>query len=223
MKAVRILVVVVLVGAAGFFGWKFWRQYNENKVLKEVVGRLTADSRIAEVLVRDVKVDVTSGVSRTTIKFLEYDTQGRAMEPRYFTFTGNVIQFQSMVIRFEDKFVKYGDALRGKSVYVFLKAFTLKGKDTEEFEITKVNDVPGGYEVGGDVKKNEFERRLWREFWEYAMGEGEKAAGVKNAQIEAPGTRFVPGMVYTIRIEHDGGMRIDAEKIREIYKGEKIE
>jgi len=30
-------------------------------------------------------------------------------------------------------------------------------------------------------------------------------------------------MVYTIKIEHDGGMRIDAEKIREIYKGETIE
>ena len=45
--------------------------------------------------------------------------------------------------------------------------------------------------------------------------------GIKNAQIEAPGTRFVPGMLYTVKIEHDGGMRIDAQTLPLILKGEK--
>ena len=45
---------------------------------------------------------------------------------------------------------------------------------------------------------------------------------IKNTQIEAPGTMFIPGMLYTIKIEHDGGMRIDATKIPDILKGEKI-
>jgi hypothetical protein len=36
--------------------------------------------------------------------------------------------------------------------------------------------------------------------------------GIKNAQIEAPGTKFVPGLIYTIKIEHDGGLRIDADR-----------
>jgi hypothetical protein len=46
--------------------------------------------------------------------------------------------------------------------------------------------------------------------------------GIKNAQIEAPGTVFIPGMLYTIKIEHDGGMRIDAAKLPEVLRGEKI-
>ena len=44
----------------------------------------------------------------------------------------------------------------------------------------------------------------------------------KNAQIEAPGTKFVPGTLYTIKIEHGGGMRIDAEPLAPILKGERI-
>jgi hypothetical protein len=43
---------------------------------------------------------------------------------------------------------------------------------------------------------------------------------VKNAQIEAPGSIFVPGTIYTIKIEYDGGLRIDAKPIPEILKGE---
>jgi len=61
------------------------------------------------------------------------------------------------------------------------------------------------------------------EFWEYAL-DSEKSItkGIKNAQIEAPGTKFVPGILYTLKIEHDGGIRIDTAEIPSILKGEKI-
>ena len=89
------------------------------------------------------------------------------------------------------------------------------------FDITKINEIPYGYEVGG--AKNSFEKKLWRRFWEYALNPKEAArVGIKNAQIEAPGTKFVPGMVYTIKIEHDGGLRIDNKPIATILKGEKV-
>ena len=63
------------------------------------------------------------------------------MEPRYFTFSGNIIQFQSLVIRFDDEFVRKGDPLRGRSAYIFWKVFLLDGKNTQEFEITKFNSM----------------------------------------------------------------------------------
>ncbi len=46
--------------------------------------------------------------------------------------------------------------------------------------------------------------------------------GVKNAQIEAPGTKFIPGALYTIKIEHDGGIRIDVQALSAILTGERI-
>ena len=216
----RVVSLAVAVGLA-FAAFYIVKSIVENRNLKKIIERLTADSRIAEVMVTDVKSDPAKKKTYTTIKFLEYDTNMKALPPKYFTFSGNIIQFQSMVIRFDDFYVKKGDALKGKSAYVFMKAFTLKDDTAEVFEINKVNEVPSGYEVEGVTKK--FEKELWRKFWRYALeNEEARRVGIKNAQIEAPGTRFVPGMLYTINIEHDGGIRIDAKPLPGILKGEKV-
>ena len=143
------------------------------------------------------------------------------LKPRYFTFSGNIIQFQSLVIRFEDIHIRSADRLRGKSAYLFWKVFMLDGKNTEEYDIVKVYEIPFGYKLEG--QKDTFEKELWVKFWEYALDpERAKKMGIKNAQIEAPGTVFIPGMIYTIKIEHDGGMRIDTQKLPSIVRGENI-
>ena len=125
----------------------------ENLLLKKVIERLTADSRVAEVTVTDVKRDSKARKTYTTIKFLEYDTNLNPLEPKYFTFSGNLIQFQSMVIRFDDFYVKRGDPLKGKSAYLFMKAFVLNDKGTEVFDINKINEIPSGYAVEGANNK----------------------------------------------------------------------
>ena len=215
-----ILAVFIMSGLV-FLHQHINRYARENKILKQVISRLEADSRIAEVLVTNVSFDEKAGKELTTIKFLEYDTKGNPTEPRYFTFPGNIIQFQSLVIRFVDSLVIRNDSLRGKSIYLFWKVFMLDGPNTKEFEITKINQVPEGYKC--ENGHNLFEERLWQKFWEYALNsEVAKKGGIKNAQIEAPGTLFVPGTLYTIKIEHDGGMRIDAQTLPTILNGERI-
>ena len=205
-----------------FLAYKFLLEYqHENKILKEVIARLEADSRAAEVLVTGVNFDEKTQKTYTTIKFLEYDVKGKPLEPKYFTFSGNIIQFQSLVIRFDDIYVRQADRLRGKSAYIFWKVFMLDGKNTQEYEINKMYEVPHGYKIP-DLKDS-FEERLWKNFWLYALNpERGKSSGVKNAQIEAPGTMFIPGHLYTLKIEHDGGLRIDSSPIPVILQGEKI-
>ena len=157
----------------------------------------------------------------TTIKFLEYDSQNKPLEPKYFTFPGNIIQFQSLVVRFDDHFVEAGDRLRGRSVYLFWKVFSLDGPNTKEFPITYAEEVPGGYKVGKKI--NSFEDNFWKKFWAYAFDKrAASRLGIKNVQIEAPGTMFIPGYLYPIKIEHNGGLRIDMVALPEILKGEKI-
>ena len=215
-----ILLAVVVAGlvAAGLW-FKHWSE--ENKILKQIIERLSADSRIAEVLVTKSEPDSETKKIKTTIKFLEYDSEGRALSPKYFTFAGNVIQFQSLVIRFEDRFVQAGDSLRGKSASLFLKAFVLDGAKTQVFDITPAHEIPAGYKIPGIVSS--FENQFWEKFWTYALDpKMRRRAGIKNAQIEAPGSLFVPGTIYTLKIEHDGGIRIDAQPVPEILKGEKI-
>ena len=216
---VSIGILTVAVVLAGF-GVSHWIQ--KERVLRRVIERLHAETRMADVLVTKSEFDEATKKIKTTIKFLEYDAQGNPLEPKYFTFEGNMIQFQSLVIRFSDKLVETGDRLRGKSAALFMKAFVLDGAKTQEFEITKAHDVPGGYRVFAE--KNDFEVKLWGEFWDYALDPKKREhAGIKNAQIEAPGSMFLPGTIYTLKIEHDGGLRIDANPVPEILKGEKIE
>ncbi|OGW75754.1 MAG: hypothetical protein A2Z72_02750 [Omnitrophica bacterium RBG_13_46_9] len=221
-KIIGQIICIGFIAAVVFLGIKFgMKQAYENRVLREIVGRLEADSRAAEVLVTGVNYDDKSGKVYTTIKFLEYDVSGKPLTPKYFTFSGNVIQFQSLVIRFDDICIRRGDRLRGKSAYFFWKVFMLNGSNTEEYVITKAHEVPEGYRI--EDKEDLFEKKIWEKFWRYSLDphEAQKLA-VKNAQIEAPGTIFVPGMLYTVKIEHDGGLRIDASPLAPILKGERI-
>jgi len=88
-----------------------------------MVSRLEADSRVAEVLVTNVSFDEDTNQTETTIKFLEYDSKDKPLVPKYFTFTGNIIQFQSLVIRFDDIKTRNEDQFKGKSAYLFLENF----------------------------------------------------------------------------------------------------
>ena len=113
------LISLFTLGVIVFISYQAYQIYSkyvlENKILKEIVTRLEADSRIAEALVTGTATDEATGKPLTTLKFLEYDTNGRPLAPKYFTFTGNIIQFQSLVVRFEDISIEHGDKLRGKS------------------------------------------------------------------------------------------------------------
>ena len=225
MKLLRQIVSLVVGLALVFVVGKgvYWlvKQIEERAILKQVIDRLSADSRVAEVLVTQSRFNEQTQKIETTIKFLEYDATGKPIEPRYLTFQGNIIQFQSLVIRFHDKLVQAGDKIRGKSAYLFLKAFVLDNQNTQVFDLTEAHSIPPGYKVPG--VQSDFEKGLWQEFWNYALEpKARERAGIKNAQIEAPGSMFLPGTIYTIRIEHDGGIRIDTQPIPEILKGEKI-
>ena len=215
--------VLATLSAAALLSAGFWVHgfLERERVLRQVVERLSADSLVAEVLVTKSEYAEVSKKIKTTIKFLEYGSDAKPLEPRYFSFSGNLIQFQALVVRFQDELIKSGNRLKGKSAFIFLKAFVLDGAETQVFDITRHAEIPRGYKIPGVV--SEFERELWREFWSYALDSAKReAAGVKSAQIEAPGSLFLPGSIYTLRIEHDGGLRIDTRSVPEILKGEKL-
>ncbi len=222
LSNVKNIVIIVVVSVVGIKGYLFIdTKLSENRVLKQVIERLQADSRVAEVLVTNVHYNEEKKKPFTTIKFLEYDVKGNPLAPKYFTFSGNIIQFQSLVIRFDDEHVKHADRLRGKSAFLFWKVFMLDGENTQEYELTPVNEIPAGYKL--EHSETVYEKTMWDQFWTVALDPAtQKARGVKNAQIEAPGTLFIPGYIYTIVIEHDGGLRIDVTPLSPILQGEKV-
>jgi len=221
-KTLRSIFIILLCGVLGYQAYSTITRYvHEKAILKKVITRLEADSRVAEVLVTGVNFNEVDQTTYTTIKFLEYDSSGKPLEPKYFNFSGNIIQFQSLVVRFDDMYIRQADRLRGKSAYLFWKVFMLNGAKTQEYEITKINEIPRGYKLEG--QDDPVETKFWSHFWEYALDpQRAKLGGIKSAQIEAPGTMFIPGNLYTIKIEHDGGLRIDSAPLSKILLGEKI-
>ncbi len=219
--SIRKKIGTFLFGVLAVLSLILFLKFKEHSDFKKVVTALQADSRAAEVLVTESSLDESTGSFTTTIKFLEYDYKGQPLAPRYFTFRGNMIQFQALVVRFEDGYIERGHRMKGKSAYLFLKAFVLDGKNTQEFVITPTQGVPEGYKVEGVPSK--MQKEIWAHFWSYVLNpKARKGVGVKNAQIEAPGSVFVPGTLYDIRIEHDGGLRIDAKPIPAVLRGETI-
>jgi len=167
MKGIKFILLGFIVLIGFYFGYDLFLRYKlENAVLKKIIANLEADSRVAEVLVTGVNYDEKNEKTYTTIKFLEYDNKGRALDPRYYTFSGNIIQFQTLVVRFEDIHVRRADALKGKSAYIFWKVFMLDGENTQEYEITG-RGIPDGYKVVD--QDHPFEKKLWDQFWEYAL------------------------------------------------------
>ena len=118
-KTLRSIFIILLCGVLGYQGYAVvTRTIHENAILKKVITRLEADSRVAEILVTGVNFNEVDQTTYTTIKFLEYDTRGNPLEPKYFNFSGNIIQFQSLVVRFDDMYIRQAHRLKGKSAYL---------------------------------------------------------------------------------------------------------
>ncbi|MCX7927370.1 MAG: hypothetical protein N2606_04465 [Candidatus Omnitrophica bacterium] len=221
LKCFQNTLLFIFVLGIAYFCISWWLAFQQTKLLKEVVERLSADSRVAEAIVSKVSFDGESGKKLVTIKFVEYSSSGQPLDARYFTFSSDIIYFETLVIRFDDLHIKKGHPLKGKSAYLFRRAFALVGDTVEQYEITPINTVPQGYQIGKKISR--WEQRLWQYFWEYALKEDvRKKEGIKNAQIEAPATKFVLGFLYTLKIEHDGGLRIDVQKIPPVLQMDRV-
>ncbi len=194
--------------------WYFRSDSREREIrrLKEVVARLEAERRVAEVLVVG-QSRARDGVLRTRFRFAE-SAPGRPQAAREFEIDGDVAYFDALVVKFDREYLKAGDALRGRSVYVFRRVFgeyqePSKGYPLDPFD---KSGVPAAYRLG-DVP-SEFEREVWRGFWSLALDPGRaKALGIRVLQGEAVYARLAPGRLYRLTIEDAGGLNITAEDV----------
>lgn len=219
----RLLLLGFLLAGAGVFWW-VWQNQRESEVLRRMVERLTAEDRVAEVWVESRQSDTPGRPGRIRLKILEYDAAGKALQPVHCEFSLNdVIHFEALVIRLNDDLVMGGN---GKSIHLFRRAFALdnSGNTYESCDINRPLEIPGGYRLpDSDRFVGDVQQKYWRSFWQYALDEkSRQAAGVKNAQIEAPATRLLSDKIYRLVLERDGGLRIEASDIPAILKGERL-
>jgi hypothetical protein len=221
---IKRFLILVLLAALGYGGWWYYQSEREKEILEGIIARLTSERRVAEVWVEQISRQESGDRERIKLKILEFDVDGKPLQPIYCTFSlSDVIHFEALVIRLSDELVKGGE---GKSIHLFRRAYALDdgGNTYEACELARPNEVPGGYRLAAtDPRSTEVERRYWQSFWNYALDEKLRTeAGVRNAQIEAPATRFQADQIYRLFLEADGGLTIQASPVPEILKGERV-
>ena len=226
LRTTAKLAFLSLLVIAGVAGLMFHRrdttaaQLDESKQrveqLKQVVRRLEAERRVADVIVTEQKT--VDGVLKTTLLFVEYARDGSTLPARRFTIDGNVAHVDAMVVKFDRDFVQQDDPLRGHSLALFTRLYGENQPPEKGFRIDMPGEIPDAYR-GADPYVTEFERELWANFWKLADDETyRKAKGVRVAQGEGVWVPFHPDKLYTVTLDSDGGLNITSSPLKGIYR-----
>ena len=223
LAKLAFLAILVIAGVAGLM---FHRrdttasQLNEAKQktdqLKQVVRRLEAERRVADVIVTGQKTE--GGLQKTTLLFVEYARDGSALPARRFTIDGNVAHIDAVVIKFDRDFVQDNDPLRGHSLALFTRLYGENQPPEKGFRVDSPGDIPDVYR-GADPYVSDFERELWSNFWKLADDAAyRKSRGVRVAQGEGVWVPFHPDKLYTVTLDADGGLNITSSPLKGIYR-----
>ena len=221
---ILLLSVLVVAGSAGIYLYRdhfsasreIRRLEEEKKELQQIVQRLSAERRRADILVTDQKrID---GVLHTTLLFVEYGHNDAPLPAKRFTVKGDFIHVDAMVIKFERGFLEEGDALRGHSIALFTKIYGDEERPSEAALIDPPGEIPAIYQ-GADPRVSEFEMQLWKDFWRLAEDPKMRTErGVRIANGQGVWGPFEMNRLYTLTIESDGGLNLVYEPIKGIYQ-----
>ena len=221
LLGLAVLVIVGVVGVTVYQSRFSARQEIERlerrtEQLQEVVRRLTAERRVAEILVTDQRE--VDGVTRTTLLFVESARDGTTLAPKSFTIDGNVAHVDALVIKFEDDFVQANDPLRGHSIALFTRLYGERQPPERAFPLDEPGKMPEIYR-GSDPRVSRFEQELWENFWRLATDESyRRQFGVRVANGQGVWGMFEPDKLYTLTLESDGGLNLHAEPLKGIYR-----
>ncbi len=189
----------------------------ENQQLRDSVDRLTAERRVAEVLVTDRSTG-PDGVPRTTLLVQEFARDGHPVPPARFTILGTECHLDATVIRFDHGFVEAGDALRGRSLALFTRVYG----DRQTPADGQVLDGPariGELDRGADARVLASQRALWAGFARladdpvYRREQGVTTAGGQGVFFPADFDRL-----YTVTLQADGGLSVSGAPLQGIYR-----
>lgn len=217
---ISLLFLLLAAGVVGF-GYLQHRFSSEARIkeleaqqkqLEDFVQRLGSERRVAEAMVTDQKnVD---GKLQTTILFVEYARDGSTLPPRTFTVEGDGVHIEAMVIKFEQESVARDDPLRGHSIALFTRLFGDNQSPADAFPIDQPGSIPDVYRGATPAQVN-FEEQLWQQFWKLADDpDYAKSQGVRLAQGQGVWRHLIPGYVYKLTTEANGGLNMEAIKMQ---------
>lgn len=187
--------------------------------LEKFVSRLTAEKRVADIIVTDQQAKAGQ-IDSTTLMFIEYGRDGQRLPPRFYTIRGNTAHIDAMVIKFDRDYLEHNDPLRGHSLVLLHRLYGDYQAPADGYRIDEPGRPPVVYRDETISKEGAaFEAELWKNFWQLADDPKlREEKGVRIVQGEGPWTRFYPDRVYNLSSEADGGLNIVGKPIDGVFK-----
>lgn len=148
---------------------------------------------------------------QTSFSFTELDMANKPIgKKREFTIDGDIVYVDMKVIKFEDRFIEEGDALKGCSLCLFNRIFSEKQSPEDGFPIDE-GITPKPYKLDSP-DSSKFEQELWKDFWKLAQtpAEAEKK-GVRAAHGSAPSMKLEEGATYKLEMRTTGELTFKRE------------
>lgn len=179
--------------------------------LQTAVRLLKVDRRVAYLDCLRLQPGDDQNPPRAQLRFVEIDPQGRPVgEPRLLEVMGDKVYVDALVVKFEDRFVEESDPLRAASLCLFQRIFGDRQSPAQGVLVDEEDRQPRVYQSGNAM--TDFERELWRQFWDYARDEEKaKAAGIRAAHGQAVYLAMEPGTRYKITIRASDGLTLTRE------------
>ena len=212
MKAIKyaykILVLVVVVGAGGFFWHHFTTNktidqlLNENEELKSAISNLSRENKIGFAKVQSQ--ETRDGVLYTKLVFVETDPEDftKHLLRKEYEVAGDVVFFDSLIVTFGDELVKDG---KERAMYLWRRIYGEKQPPEDGFDIETPGTPSPRYAQLCEKLSIEEQQLFWDEIWKLSNNPKRlERLGIKAVYGNAVYRQLKPGLIYIFKVSSTG-------------------
>ncbi len=212
MKAIKytykILVLLAVVGAGGFFWHHFTTDRTieellvENEDLKAAISNLSEENQIgyAKVLSQETR----DGQLFTKILFVEVDPEDftKHVLRKEYEIQGDVIHFDTLIITFGNELVMDG---KERAMYLWRRIYGEKQTPEEGFPIETAGQPSPRYAQLCEKLSIEDGQLFWDEIWQLSNNPKRlEKLGIKAVYGNAVYRQLKPGLIYIFKVSTTG-------------------
>ncbi len=174
----------------------------ENRQLKQAISNLTEEDQIGYAKVLSQRSE--DGRLRTTIRFVETarDDKTKIILQKECIVEGDVIHFDALIVKFEDKMVMDGKA---RALYLWRRIYGETTTPQSGCPIEEPGTEPKRYSGLLQALPIAHQKLFWSSIWDLANDpEKLRAYGIKAVYGNVVYNQFRPGLIYVFKINPAG-------------------
>ena len=204
-------VVGILIAAAAYLGPGLYHRamtihelLTENRQLKQAISNLTEEDQIGYAKVLSQRTE--DGRKLTTIRFVETarDDKAKVILQKECTVEGDVVHFDALIVKFEDKMVMDGKA---RALYLWRRIYGETTPPQDGFPIEEPGTEPKRYCGLLKALPVKHQQLFWTGIWDLANDpEKLQQYGIKAVFGNVIYDQFRPGLIYVFKMNPAGSL-----------------